>query len=143
MPLSVQGDSPMLFDHIGLVVPDLASGECYCRDVLGLNRFSAAVLDPLQNVWVQFGYDEAGICYELVAPAGENSPVAQVLKTRRNVLNHLAYRVASLVTSAERLRTQRHLPLGPSQPAVAFGGAHVQFFLSPLGHIVELIEEVA
>ncbi|MGY3944371.1 VOC family protein [Aeromonas tecta] len=133
----------MLFDHIGLVVPDLASGERYCRDVLGLTRFSAAVLDPLQNVWVQFGYDEAGICYELVAPAGENSPVTQVLKTRRNVLNHLAYRVVSLVTSAERLRTQRHLPLGPSQPAVAFGGAHVQFFLSPLGHIVELIEEVA
>lgn len=62
------------------------------------------------------------------------------LKTRRNVINHLAYRVSNLQESAERLRTQRHLPLGPSQPAIAFGGAHVQFFLSPLGHIVELIE---
>lgn len=133
----------MLFDHIGLVVQELASGERYCRDVLGLTRFSEAVFDPLQSVWVQFGYDGTGMCYELVAPAGDNSPVAQVLKTRRNVLNHLAYRVTCLVTSAERLRTQHHLPLGPSQPAVAFGGAHVQFFLSPLGHIVELIEDVA
>lgn len=130
----------MQFDHIGLVVPDLASGVAYCRDVLGLSRFSVAVEDPLQRVWVQFVHDDHGLCYELVAPASEESPVAQVLKTRRNVINHLAYRVSNLQERAERLRTQRHLPLGPSQPAIAFGGAHVQFFLSPLGHIVELIE---
>ena len=133
----------MQFDHIGLVVPDLASGEAYCREVLGLTRFSVAVEDPLQKVWVQFVHDEGGLCYELVAPATEDSPVTQVLKTRRNVINHLAYRVACLAESAARLRDQRHLPLGPSQPAFAFGGAHVQFFLSPLGHIVELIEEPA
>ncbi|POV86799.1 glyoxalase [Aeromonas sp. ASNIH8] len=132
----------MQFDHIGLVVPDLASGVAYCRDVLGLSRFSVAVEDPLQRVWVQFVHDDYGLCYELVSPASEESPVAQVLKTRRNVINHLAYRVSNLQASAERLRTQRHLPLGPSQPAIAFGGSHVQFFLSPLGHIVELIEGV-
>jgi len=125
----------MQFDHIGLVVPDLASGVAYCRDVLGLSRFSVAVEDPLQRVWVQFVHDDHGLCYELVSPASEESPVAQVLKTRRNVINHLAYRVSNLQASAERLRTQRHLPLGPSQ-------SHVQFFLSPLGHIVELIEGV-
>ncbi len=130
----------MQFDHICLVVPDLASGEAYCREVLGLTRFSVAVEDPLQKVWVQFVHDEGGLCYELVAPATEDSPVTQVLKTRRNVINHLAYRVPCLAESAARLRDQRHLPLGPSQPAIAFGGAHVQFFLSPLGHIVELIE---
>ncbi|MGN5138537.1 VOC family protein [Aeromonas sp. 164P] len=133
----------MRFDHIGLVVPDLANGEAYCREVLGLSRFSTAVEDPLQRVWVQFVHDEHGLCYELVAPAGEDSPVTQVIKTRRNVINHLAYRVQSLQEGATRLREQRHLPLGPSQPAVAFGGAHVQFFLSPLGHIVELIEDAA
>lgn len=132
----------MQFDHIGLVVPDLASGEAYCRDVLGLSHFSVAVEDPLQRVWVQFVHDDQGLCYELVAPAGEESPVTQVLKSRRNVINHLAYRVASLPESAARLREQRHLPLGPSQPAIAFGGSHVQFFLSPLGHIVELIEGI-
>ena len=59
----------MQFDHIGLVVPDLASGVAYCRDVLGLSRFSAAVEDPLQRVWVQFVHDDHGLCYELVAPA--------------------------------------------------------------------------
>lgn len=110
---------------------------------VGAEPFSTAVEDPLQRVWVQFVHDEHGLCYELVAPAGEDSPVTQVIKTRRNVINHLAYRVHSLQEGATRLREQRHLPLGPSQPAVAFGGAHVQFFLSPLGHIVELIEDVA
>lgn len=127
----------MQFDHIGLMVPNLACRAAYCRDMLGLSRFSMAVEEPQQ----QFVYDEHGLCYELVAPAGEESPVVLLLKTRCNVINYMACRVPCLAESAARLRDQRHLPLGPSQPAIAFDGSHVQFFLSPLGHIVELIEE--
>ncbi len=32
------------------------------------------------------------------------------------------------------------MALSEPQPAVAFSGAHVQFFMSPLGFVVELIE---
>ncbi|SIQ16151.1 VOC family protein [Aeromonas veronii] len=130
----------MKLHHIGLVVAELDLGVRYCCETLGLSRFSESVLDPLQRVHICFAYDDAGICYELIAPASDDSPISQALRTRHNLLNHLAYEVADLAMSAEKLRAQRHLPLGPSQPAIAFGGAHVQFFLSPLGHIVELIE---
>ena len=130
----------MKLHHIGLVVSELEIGVCYCLEALGISRFSEPVLDPLQRVHICFAYDDAGICYELIAPAGDDSPVSQALRTRHNLLNHLAYEVADIAMAAERLRAQRHLPLGPSQPAIAFGGAHVQFFLSPLGHIVELVQ---
>ncbi|MFB2866215.1 VOC family protein [Aeromonas sp. MdU4] len=130
----------MKLHHIGLVVADLEMGLVYCRDTLGITRFSEPVHDPLQRVHIRFAYDDEGICYELIAPATDDSPVSQVLRSRHNLLNHLAYSVEDMVQAAEQLRSQRHLPLGPSLPAVAFGGAQVQFFLSPLGHIVELVE---
>ncbi|ENY71968.1 glyoxalase [Aeromonas diversa CDC 2478-85] len=130
----------MKLHHIGLVVAELDLGVTYCRESLGIERFSEPVHDPLQRVHIRFAYDAAGTCYELIAPAAEDSPVSQALRTRHNLLNHLAYEVEDIARSAEQLRGQRHLPLGPSQPAVAFGGAPVQFFLSPLGHIVELVQ---
>lgn len=113
----------------------------YCRDVLGLSR-SVAVEDPLQRVWVQFVHDDHGLCYELVSLASEESPVAQVLKTRRNVITTLP--IVREQPAGERrtaTHTQRHLPLGPASQRSLLG-SHVQFFLSPLGHIVELIEGV-
>lgn len=130
----------MKLHHIGLVVPTLAPGVAYCRDVLGISRFSDAVHDPLQQVWVQFAYADEGVCYELVAPASDDSPVSQALNTRHNLLNHLAYAVPDLALAAATLRHQRHMPLGVAKPAIAFDGALVQFFLSPLGHLVELVE---
>lgn len=130
------------FDHLGLVVAELAQGRAYLQQSLGIERFSPQYQDPLQKVWVQFGWDTQGLCYELVAPSEEGSPVANALAKRSNILNHLAYRVRDIAAGAEHLRQQRHLPLGPAQPAVAFAGARVQFFLSPLGHIVELVEEL-
>lgn len=72
-------------------------------------------------------HDDNSLCYELVAPADEESPVPLVLKIRRNVINHLVYRVTSLQESASAI----------SQPSISFGCVHDQFFLSPLGHIIE------
>ncbi|WP_274453006.1 glyoxalase [Aeromonas bestiarum] len=104
----------MQFDHIGLVVPDLACREAYCREVLGLSRFSMVVEEPQQ----QLVYDEHGRCYELVAPAGEESPVVLLLKTRCNVINYMACRVVCKQEIAPRLRELRHLPLDPASRAV-------------------------
>lgn len=130
----------MKLHHIGLVVSELSLGIDYCRASLGAQRITEPVHDPLQKVQLCFAYTEDGVCYELIAPAAADSPVSQALRNRHNLLNHLAYQVSDLTAQAEALRRQCHLPLGPSQPAVAFDGAHVQFFLSPLGHIVELVE---
>jgi methylmalonyl-CoA/ethylmalonyl-CoA epimerase len=131
----------MIFDHIGVFVRDIDDGKSKLDALLPIERWSETFDDPLIKVRVAFGTDSSGIRYELVAPFGEPNPVSGALAAGRDILNHVAYRVADLDAAIPLLRAARAMPLGPPQPAVAFGGARVMFFLTPLKLIVELIEE--
>jgi methylmalonyl-CoA/ethylmalonyl-CoA epimerase len=131
----------MRFDHIGIFVPDLSQGHELLSALLPIVRQSEIFRDPLLEVAVQFLYDPSGICYELVAPFGPNNPVDAVLKTGKNVLNHVAYRVDDLDDKLTELRAAGCLPIGEPRPAVAFGGRRVTFLFNPLNFIIELVEE--
>ena len=131
----------MKFDHIGVFVSDIAAGDAALSAMLPIERRSEIFTDPVIKVQVQFLYDASGICYELVAPAGPGNPVDGVLKSRRNVLNHVAYRTADLATTLEDLRAQGAFPLNQPTPAVAFGGKRVVFLMTSLNFIIELVEE--
>ncbi|HLJ19863.1 MAG TPA: VOC family protein [Stellaceae bacterium] len=131
----------MIFDHIGLFVRDIEAGRRQLSALLPIERWTEAVDDPLMKVRVQFGVDGSGIRYELVAPFGEPNPVARVLDEGKTVLNHVAYRCADFESSCAMLRREGAMPLGRPQPASAFGGARVAFYLTPLRFIVELVED--
>jgi methylmalonyl-CoA/ethylmalonyl-CoA epimerase len=131
----------MKFDHIGVFVQDIASGDDALSAMIPIARRSDIFTDPVIKVQVQFLYDVSGICYELVAPFGEGNPVDGVLKTRRNILNHVAYRTPDLDATLEDLSSKGCFPINRPTPAVAFGGKRVVFLLSPLNFIIELIDE--
>jgi methylmalonyl-CoA/ethylmalonyl-CoA epimerase len=131
----------MKFDHIGVFVQDIASGDAALADMIPIARRSEIFTDPVIKVQVQFLYDTSGICYELVAPFGEGNPVDGVLKTRRNILNHVAYRTPDLNATLEELGEKGAFPINRPTPAVAFGGKKVVFLLTPLNFIIEVIEE--
>lgn len=131
----------MIFDHIGIFVPDLASGRSRMQQFLPIDRWSQPVDDPLLRVSLQFGYEASGIRYEIVAPFGPDDPVTPLLKTGHALLNHVAYRVSDLDAALIRLRQAGGLPVAPPKPALAFGGRRVAFMLTPLRFILELIEE--
>ncbi len=130
----------MKFDHIGVVVGTMAAGRDHLSLLFGIKRWSAEFADPGIGVYVQFGLDPSGICYELVSPLREDSPVTRALKARDRILNHVAYLVPDLDAEAARIRRMRCLPAGAAMPAVAYGGKRVQFFITPLYFIIELIE---
>lgn len=130
----------MIFDHIGIFVRDLAVGRKRLSAILPIARYTDAVDDPTLGVRIQFGIDGSGIRYELVAPFGTPNPVDGVLAAGKNILNHVAYRVADLDAEADRLSRDGSVPLGEAKPAVAFNGARVIFLFTPLKFIVELIE---
>lgn len=131
----------MKFDHIGIFVHEIAAGDAALSASIPIARRSEVFTDPVIKVKVQFLFDESGICYELVAPFGEGNPVDGVLKTRRNVLNHVAYRTADLDAALADQRAKGAFPLNEPTPAVAFGGKRVVFLMTPLNFIIELIEE--
>lgn len=131
----------MIFDHIGVFVASLPEGRRHLEAFLGVQQWTLPVEDPLQKVVVQFGTDGSGMRYEIVAPWGVGDPVTPVLKTGRNILNHVAYRVVNLEQALSAMRAAGGMPLGEPKPATAFDGRRIVFILTPLRLIVELIED--
>jgi methylmalonyl-CoA/ethylmalonyl-CoA epimerase len=130
----------MIFDHLGVFVADLARGRAQLEGLIAAEAWGPEIDDAGLRVHVQFGVDAAGLRYELVAPNGLDNPVAPVLAARRGILNHVAYRVASLDEALGRLRQQGAMPISQPHPAVAFGGRRVVFVLLRAGFIIELID---
>jgi len=130
----------LVFDHIGVAVPTLAEGRQHLATLLFVTEWTAEFDDPVNRVSVQFGRDRSGICYEAIAPFGENSPILLALQKGQRVLNHVAYLVDDLEAQAARLRDGGCIAAGPANPAIAYGGSRIQFFVSPLRFTIELIE---
>jgi len=128
------------FDHLGLVVKSVAKGRIAISKMLNISQWTAEFRDPLNGVVLQFGLDPAGVCYELLEPIDEFSPVYPALRNGKAILNHVAYRVTDLARQSEHLRRAGCAPTSDPKPAVAYGGRPIQFFVAPLRFIVELIE---
>jgi methylmalonyl-CoA/ethylmalonyl-CoA epimerase len=130
------------FHHIGIFTADLKAGENILNDFLTIKFKSEEIVDEAIGVRILFITCSEGILYELVAPHGKNSPVHGVLKRGVNQLNHVAYMSDDFDREIIKLRRLSYMPLGRASPAVAFEGARVIFFITPLGFVLELIEEI-
>lgn len=130
----------MLFDHLGILTTDLASGRLLVGAAFAIAEWTGEFEDPLQDVFVQFGRCAAGPCYEIIAPRSDKSPVQRALSSKVNIINHVGYLVENLGHEAERLAGQGFVAIGEPKPAVAFGLQPIQFFVSPARLLVELIE---
>ena len=130
----------MKFDHIGIVVPDPASGRTMLAGAFAIERWTQLFEDPVNDVFVQFGLDASGICYETIAPLSAASPVRRALAEGVNIVNHTAYLVDDLATERTRLRAAGFVPTAAPKPAIAYGGRPIQFFISRSRLLFELIE---
>ena len=130
----------MRFDHLGVTASDLAAGRVLLEGSIGIAAWTEAFPDEINDVWVQFGHCCSGMCFELVAPLSDQSPVRGVLCKRVNVLHHVAYLVHDLQAQEARLVATGWVPVAPARPAIAYGGRRIQFFVSPTRMMLELIE---
>ncbi len=130
------------FHHIGLFVKDLAFGLEQLGKVIEIASVSEVIADENLLVLIQFVTDASGVRYELVAPFGEGNPVERALKTKRNILNHVAYVSQDFENDISELRQNGAIILGVPRQAKAFDGRRVCFFLTKLGVIFELVEGV-
>tara|TARA_Y100000768_G_C23907843_1_gene648471 strand:+ start:233 stop:628 length:396 start_codon:yes stop_codon:yes gene_type:complete len=130
----------VIFDHIGLVVPDLETGENFISKIFPINKFSPVVNDKNLGVKIQFCYDKSQICYELIAPYGVDNPISISLSENKNLINHIAYKTKNFNKTNHMLRNQGCIPLGTPKPAKAFENKLVIFYLTPLKFIIEIIE---
>jgi hypothetical protein len=139
MPIPLAPLADAHFDHVGVVVPSLVKGRAAFAAIHGIAAWTQAVTDPVNGVHVLFGRDPAGMVYELLEPIDASSPVHAALGLRKN-LNHVAYRIADLATGAAAMRAVGCAPVGEPTRAVAFDNGLIQFFVTPLYTVIELIE---
>ena len=130
----------MKFDHIGIVVPTSAAGQTMLSAAFQITHWTQLFEDPVNDVFVQFGRDPSGICYETVAPRSPQSPITRALTQGVNIVNHTAYLVEDLAAQAARLRRAGFLPTSPPKPAIAYNNHPIQFFISRTRLLFELIE---
>ena len=130
----------MRFDHIGITTADLEAGRTLLESAVGVQAWTEPFEDTVNDVWVQFGHDISGLCYELVAPLSDRSPITRVLAQKVNTLNHIAYLVDDLAAQAERLAAAGFVEVAEARPAIAYGNRPIQFFVSQSRLLIELIE---
>ena len=124
--------------HTGFVVASIAAVmESFCRAVAG-SGWSETWHDPLQRVCVAFIYpSHAGDpSIELVEPADPASPVQTFLE-RGGGMHHLCYEVDNLDEAVRGASVRGLVMIRRPQPAVAFGGRRIAWFLSPEKLLIE------
>ena len=128
------------FDHLGVVVKRLSKGRERMSALLSITDWTAPIEDVVNGVRLQFGRDLAGVVFELLEPLGEDSPVYPALQSGKAILNHVAYRVPDLAAGAAHLTAAGAARVSEPKPAIAYGGRPIQFFVTPLRFVIELIE---
>jgi methylmalonyl-CoA/ethylmalonyl-CoA epimerase len=130
--------------HTGFVVASIAAvRETFCRAVSGSN-WSETWHDPLQRVRVAFIYPgyPGDPSVELVEPAGPGSPVEKFLE-RSGGLHHLCYEVDNLDEVVRDASTRGLVMTRRPEPAVAFGGRRIAWFISREKLLIEYLERAS
>ena len=131
----------MEFNHIGIFVKTLENGRDELDKLFGIKKWYEPIIDDVQGVKVQFGYDSCGICYELVAPHSKINPVDNVLSQGKNILNHVAYKVDNIEEAIKRLQNLNNILITGPIKAKAFDNKRIAFLFTKLRFIIELIEK--
>lgn len=129
----------MTIDHIGIVVGSLDEASSYYTTLFGLREVGGRIVDPLQDVELQFLEDEGGARLELIRPLSQDSPAARAL-THGGGLNHICYRVIDLESSVQALVANDAKIVREPLPAVAFNGRRVAFLFTRQRELVEFVE---
>jgi len=125
-------------NHVAIAVRDLAQAAAVYRDVLGA-EVSEPVPQPEHGVTTVF-IALPNTKIELIAPLGENSPIARFLERMPDGgIHHVCYEVDDIVAVRDALRKQGARVLGDGEPKIGAHGKPV-LFLHPKDFCGTLIE---
>ena len=128
-------------NHVAIAVSDLDAAVRTYRDTLGA-RVSEPLSLPDHGVVTVF-VELPNTKIELLAPLGEESPIAKFLaRNPHGGIHHLCYEVEDILAARDRLKADGARVLGNGEPKIGAHGKPV-LFLHPkdfCGTLVELEE---
>lgn len=125
--------------HLGVAVCDLKAALAFYEGTLGFKLLHGPVDDPIQQVTVCFLGAADGGEIELIAPLGDQSPVARYL-AREVGAYHICYEVPDIEAALTNVREQGCVVVSPPVPAAAFGGRRIAWLFAPTRQLIELLE---
>lgn len=133
----------MDFDHVGIAVKNIEEYFKFTlKTVLGVSNLSEIIVDPIQNCKIAFATSSNGVRLELIEPLNEQSPVNQILQKKKGGLYHLCFISENFDDDVQKCISNKFIPLGKAQPAIAFDKRRVIFFSTPTFEIIELVEGI-
>ena len=125
-------------NHVAIATTDLAKAASVYRDVLGAS-VSEPVPQPEHGVTTIF-VQLPGSKIELLAPLGDNSPIANFLtRNPQGGVHHLCFEVDDIIAARDRLLAQGARLAGSPEPKIGAHGKPV-LFLHPKDFVGTLIE---
>lgn len=125
-------------NHVAIATLDLDKASAIYRDVLGA-KVSKPVAQPEHGVTTVF-VELPGSKIELLAPLGENSPIANFLsRNPGGGVHHLCFEVADIIAARDRLLARGARLAGEAEPKIGAHGKPV-LFLHPKDFVGTLIE---
>jgi methylmalonyl-CoA/ethylmalonyl-CoA epimerase len=125
-------------NHVAIATPDLDKATAIYRDVLGA-KVSVPVDQPAHGVTTVF-VELPGSKIELLAPLGDNSPIANFLsRNPGGGVHHLCFEVDDIIAARDRLLAQGARLAGAPEPKTGAHGKPV-LFLHPKDFVGTLIE---
>jgi methylmalonyl-CoA/ethylmalonyl-CoA epimerase len=127
--------------HLGFVVKSIVNAAESFALAFSAHWDRHVTHDPMQRARVAFFYprDERNPVFELVEPAGEDSPVALFL-TKGGGLHHACYEVDDLGACLHAAPRARLAVISQPTPAVAFDGRRIAWVGSRNRLLMELLE---
>ncbi len=128
--------------HVGYVVADVEAALPQWTVSLAARWVSPVFHDPLQKVNVVFLQPDSddAVQVELVAPAGDGSPVASFL-VKGGGLHHMCYEVDDLEAHIAVMKSRKAMVIRPPKPAVAFGGRRIAWMVTKERLVLEYVEQ--
>ena len=125
-------------NHVAIAVRDIAKAANLYKTMFGA-EVSTAVPQPEHGVTTVF-IDLPNTKVELIAPLGDNSPIAKFLERNPDGgIHHVCYEVDDIRVARDRLKAQGARVLGDGEPKSGAHGKPV-LFLHPKDFCGTLIE---
>jgi methylmalonyl-CoA/ethylmalonyl-CoA epimerase len=117
--------APGPVDHVGIAVYDIDASAARYRELLGARVIHREVV-PGQRVEVAFLEMPGATRLELIAPLGDDSPVARFLAKRGEGMHHICVLVDDIEATLARLG-EEEVPLVDATPRAGAEGARIAF----------------
>jgi methylmalonyl-CoA/ethylmalonyl-CoA epimerase len=129
------------FHHVGFVVASISDSVKGFATMLQADWDEQVFHDPNQRVRVTFlkSHNHGDPLWELVEPAGENSPVHS-FAAKGGGLHHVCYVVDKLEAALAAARSRGALVTRQPAPAVAFGGRRIAWVYTKNRLLIEYLE---